>query len=151
MENLPRRPSSEGLNEEPRPSPSSVLDKGGEDEDTSDYKAVVGWLVIVSGPGYGQGFPLSYGRNILGWDADQKFGLHFGEHERVLRKLLVITYDGTSNQFEVFRGTDAPAVYLNKQAIHGRVPLNGRHRLKLSEVEVIFVPFCSPQFDWQRD
>src|SRR3954453_11732558 len=63
----------------PRRSPKVALESEPEKPADDSTDPVVGWLVIVSGPGRGGFCRLGYGQNSIGRDAEERVRLEFGD------------------------------------------------------------------------
>jgi hypothetical protein len=110
---------------------------------------VVGWLVIIGGPGQGQALPLGYGRNSIARGAKARISLDFGDLEISRDEHAVITYDPKGRRFYLQHGGGTNLTYLNEQPVLVPTELQGKEIIWLGQTQLRFVPFCGEDFDWQ--
>jgi hypothetical protein len=110
---------------------------------------VVGWVVIVEGPGKGIFLPLGYGMNSLGRDKSERVCLDFGDEGISRTQHAIITYDPRGRQFYVQHGGGKNLTYLGDQPLLMPAPLQSNAEILLSQTKLRFVPFCGENFDWQ--
>ncbi|MCY1535298.1 hypothetical protein D9M68_706950 [compost metagenome] len=109
---------------------------------------VVGWLVVIAGPGKGASRSLSYGVNTVGRGADQAVVLDFGDDGISRSHHLGIVYDARNRTFYAQPGTGRSLSYVGEQPLLTPVALSGSVDLTLGNTTLRFVPFCGPDFDW---
>ncbi|EXJ09115.1 FHA domain-containing protein [Nitrincola nitratireducens] len=109
---------------------------------------VVGWVVIVDGPGKGAALPLGYGMNTIG-RANCRITLNFGDMEVSREPHANITYDPRGRCYYVNHGGGKNLTYLNNAPVLQPVLLNGGEQMQLGATTLKFVPFCGMDFDWQ--
>ncbi|MFM8355669.1 MAG: FHA domain-containing protein [Gammaproteobacteria bacterium] len=117
-------------------------------------EAVLGWLVVVRGPGLGKSFVLTMGLQRIGRATSQQVSLDFGSQSDSTisrEEHAVLQYDRRARAF--FLAQKNNNVYLNGE----RVGLNQERQLNnLDEIEIgestrlRFVAFCGPEFDWSE-
>lgn len=111
-------------------------------------KPVVGWLVCVEGPNYGEDFRLVAGRNFIG--RANNMDVVLSKDMAVSRnKHLVIIYDPVQNEFIVQAGESKELAYHNGKAIIEPTKVNANDTIKLGESILMLVPFCSDTFSWE--
>lgn len=111
---------------------------------------VVGWVVIVDGPGKGIFLPLGYGMNSLGRDKNERVCLDFGDEGISRTQHAIITYDPRGRKFYVQHGGGKNLTYLGEQPLLMPAPLHGNEEILLSQTKLRFVPLCGENFDWQE-
>jgi hypothetical protein len=111
---------------------------------------VVGWLVVVKGPGRGHAVPLGHGINTIGRGEGQRPRVNFGDGCISRKDHVKVTYDGKTRRFYVSQGTSVKLAHLNGQPVLQVYPLATGDRLSLGETELAFVPFCGTEFDWDQ-
>ena len=122
------------------PPPGTEVPKGG---------PVVGWVVVVDGPGTGQARALGYGANPLGRGADARVRLDFGD-DRISRQAhAIVTYDPRGRKFYLQPGGSTNLTYLGDAAVLIPTVLEGMQDFSIGATTLRFVPFCGPDFDWQ--
>ncbi len=129
--------------------------------DTSDYSEhtvhyfqksigadpVVGWLVCTEGVHRGEDFKIIAGRNFIGRSGTMDISL--SADKTVSRdKHAILTYDPRSNMFIIQPGDSSKHCYLNNQPLTFPAQLNARDRITLGATQLVFVPFCTPDFNW---
>jgi len=110
---------------------------------------VVGWLVIIDGPGKGQALKIGYGQNSVGRAAGQRIQLDFGDDQISREGHAFITYDPKGRKFYVQNGGGSNLIYAGNDPILVPTELGGVMDLSLGKTVVRFVPFCGSGFDWQ--
>jgi hypothetical protein len=114
-----------------------------------DVDPVVGWLVVVSGPGLGKSVTLGAGMNTLGRDTESSVPLPFGDTQISAADHLRIIYDNESRSFFVAPGSGRNVSRLNKMIIATTMPLPNHSVLSISKnTHLKFVAFCDENFDW---
>ncbi|WP_244442657.1 FHA domain-containing protein [Azospirillum lipoferum] len=117
---------------------------------TAPDEPVVGWLVIVEGPGRGTSRPLGYGMNSIGRAEGQRVRLDLGDNEISRQQHAQLTYDPRGRKFYLRHGEGANLTYVGDQPVLTPVELHGGEFIGLGSKTVLrFVPFCGPDFDWQ--
>jgi hypothetical protein len=152
------RPAQSGGEEKTvlfRPSPNrgegtmfNPLAPTGETGGASD-DPVVGWLVIVKGPGRGNAVRLGYGWNSIGRDASQRACLNFGDSQISRLNHAKLLYDPRARKFTLTLGEGTNPTYLRDEALLGPTPVQTGDRIQMGDTELLFVALCSDTFDWQ--
>lgn len=109
---------------------------------------VVGWLVVIDGPGMGRSLPLGYGMNIIGRGARNRVVLDFGDQQISEEDHFRIAYDRENRRFHLVPGRGTNLVYLDGAPLLTPVELAGQRDLKVGSSLIRFVPFCSADWDW---
>lgn len=110
---------------------------------------VVGWLVVVFGPGRGNALPLGYGLNGIGRGPRARVRLDYGDLEISRDQHAVISYDPKGRRFYLQHGGGTNLTYLNQQPVLLPSELKGDEIIVLGQTRLRFVPFCGANFDWQ--
>ena len=118
-------------------------------EDRAMDDPVVGWLVIVEGPGKGHAMQLGYGSNPLGRGATDRVKLDFGDDQISRNGHAVVTYDPRGRQFYVQHGGGTNLTYLGDQPVLAPVELPALSHIGIGNTILRFVPLCGAEFDWQ--
>lgn len=110
---------------------------------------VVGWLVVVAGPGKGRALQLGYGANTLGRGNTDRVSLNFGD-ERISRSgHATVTYDPRGRRFYLQHGGGTNLTYLGEQPVLAPTELPALSHIILGDTTLRFVPLCGEDFDWQ--
>lgn len=109
---------------------------------------VVGWLVIIAGPGRGEALPLSYGVNDIGSGPGARVRLNFGDAAITPDNHAAIIYTTRSRRFYLAQSTASEA-WLNGQPVRESVELAGGETVRFGQTHMRFVPLCGPEFDWR--
>lgn len=108
---------------------------------------VAGWLVCTEGVHRGEDFKIIAGRNFIGRSGAMDISL--SADKTVSRdKHAILTYDPRSNTFIIQPGDSSKRCYLNNQPLLLPAQLNARDRITLGATQLVFVPFCTPDFNW---
>jgi hypothetical protein len=110
---------------------------------------VVGWLVVIKGPGLGQSLPIGVGMNTVGRDSSARVAIAFGDktisgsdHARVI-------YDDDTRAFFISHGSGKSITKVNGQMVATVLPLANYDVIELTKTtHVRFVAFCNEHFDW---
>lgn len=109
---------------------------------------VVGWLVVVDGPGAGSSLRLGSGQNSLGRGQEARVKLDFGDSQISRSTHALVSYDPKGNRFYVQQGTGTNLTYLNGEPVLAPTPLPSGSELVLGETTLRFVAFCDNDFNW---
>lgn len=110
---------------------------------------VVGWLVIVDGPGKGQALKIGYGQSAIGRAQGQRIQIDFGDDQISREDHGFITYDPKGRKFYVQLGGGANLIYVGDSPVLAPTELTPNTTLTLGATTLRFVPLCGSDFDWQ--
>lgn len=127
-------------------------------EDTTPVKEfmsdpVVGWVVIIQGPGKGISLPLGNGNNSIGRGNNQRVVLDFGDASLSRDSHAIITYDPRGRQFYLRSGdgsTNLTYLDIDGQVTPVLMPtalLNGQCIL-VGSTTLKFIALCGIDFGW---
>lgn len=117
----------------------------------ADVGLVVGWMVVIAGPGRGRSFSLGYGWNSVGRDVTQTVCLDFGDGQVSRENHCAITYDGRNRAYYIQHGGSRNLTYLNDQPVLSPTEIGEDAVISLGDTTLKLVKFCSEVFDWQDD
>jgi hypothetical protein len=149
----PPPPVDDGATRLVRPSSRSRKENAPETAPANDLPEgpVVGWLVVVEGPGRGRSVTLGYGMNPIGRDPGNRVCLSFGDQLISRQKHATITYDPRGKKFFIQHGESSNLTYLGNQPVLVPAELKGGELIRLgSETVLKFVPLCGEDFDWEE-
>lgn len=111
---------------------------------------VVGWLVVVDGPGRGASAELGYGMNSVGRAPTERVQLDFGDEEISRSQHCLVTYDPKSRKFFIQHGGGRNLTYIgsDEQPVLAPVELKPDEEIGIGATKLRFVPFCGEGFDW---
>lgn len=109
---------------------------------------VVGWLVVISGPGKGISIELGYGVNKIGRESDQRVSLDFGDDEISRQAHAAIVYDPKSRRFFIQHGDGVNLTYVNEEPVIQSLPLSGNEVISIGNTRLMFIPLCGDGFEW---
>ncbi|MEM8936394.1 MAG: FHA domain-containing protein [Pseudomonadota bacterium] len=135
----------------PRARSSSAAGAGSsenKDVESSAADFVVGWLVILRGPGMGRSLSLGYGLNTIGREPDQRVCLDFGDMSISRSSHCSIAYDQRNRQFSILHGGGQNLTYLGDEPVFEPKPLSAGAEILVGDTLLGFVPLCGPEFDW---
>ncbi|SHI87987.1 FHA domain-containing protein [Cycloclasticus pugetii] len=110
---------------------------------------VVGWLVVVKGPGRGMSLPLGYGLNSIGRGEEAGVKLDFGDEEISRNSHCQIAYDHKNKKFYIQHGGGQNLTYLEDQPVLSSCELNNNMTISLGSTTLKFVQLCDDAFDWE--
>jgi len=117
--------------------------------DSFDSEPVVGWLVVIDGPGKGQGLKLGYGVNSIGRGPESRVSLDFGDEEISRQTHAMLTYDTKGRKFYIQHGGGTNLTYLGDSPVLQPHEITGREVISIGNTKLTFVPFCGPDFEWK--
>lgn len=110
---------------------------------------VVGWLVVVGGPGRGRSIELGYGMNIIGRNPGNRVVLDFGDDQISGDDHFRVAYDGTHRQFHLVPGRGTNLVYLGGDPLLAPVALASGNELSVGSTRLRFVALCDAGWSWE--
>ena len=110
----------------------------------------VGWLVVVRGAGQGRFVAIGNGSNSVGRDEDERISVDFGDETISRRGHSTITYDPQGKQFYLQHGAGKNLTYLEGNPVLAPTELAGFSKITIGNTELLFVPLCCEQFDWEE-
>ena len=122
-------------------------EQGAKDDAMSD--PVVGWLVVVKGPGKGRGLRLGYGSNSIGRGQTDRVNLDFGDDQISRSNHAVVTYDPRGRKYYVQHGGGTNLTYLEDAPVLAPTELPALSHIAIGNTVLRFVPLCGDAFDWQ--
>ncbi len=112
---------------------------------------VVGWVVVVGGPGLGAHRPVYEGNNTLGRSKGQRIPLDFGDDSISAEEQAYIRYDSIDRAFLFVPNlAKTNIVSINNKKPTGAVPLQAMDVITVGHTQLAFVPFCGEEFDWSE-
>lgn len=110
---------------------------------------VVGWLVVLDGPGKGNHRAIYNGSNTIGRSSSQRIAIDFGDDTISGEQQAFLVYDGRKRQFSLVPNLGRPnLVQLNESALLANAELKARDRITMGRTTLLFMPLCGPDFDW---
>lgn len=110
---------------------------------------VVGWLVIVGGPGLGAFRPIFEGNNTVGRGTNNRIPLDFGDDSISSEEQAYVRYDPTDRSFLLVPNMSKTNVITHNESRPAQpVPLNAMDLITMGRTQLVFVPFCGADFDW---
>lgn len=110
---------------------------------------VVGWLVVIKGPGRGNALRLGHGWNTMGRDAGQRVRLDFGDAQISRVNHAKFLYDPRARKFTITQGDGLNPTYVRGEALIAPTEINTHDVIQVGETELMFVALCGKDFDWQ--
>lgn len=129
--------------------PSSKESLGvGDKNDSFVAEPVVGWLVIIEGPGKGNFVKLGFGMNAIGRSSDSRVSIDFGDDQISRENHALLTYDTKNQKFYIQHGGGANLTYLGNAPVLQPYELTGNEVISIGNTKLYFVPFCGANFNW---
>ena len=129
--------------------PRSTAEQMHADATDTPEDPVVGWLVVIDGPGKGKSVQLGYGMNSIGRSPEERVALIFGDEEISRKGHAAIVYDPRGRKFYIQHGDGTNLTYIGDAPVLQPTELKGWEHVSIGRTKLMFVPFCSQQFDWQ--
>jgi hypothetical protein len=112
---------------------------------------VVGFLIIVGGPGLGSYRPIFEGNNTIGRSKDNRIPIDFGDDAISNEAQAYLRYDSSDRSFLFVPNlAKTNVVSVNDKRPVGPVPLQPMDVITLGRTQVAFLPFCGSEFDWSE-
>jgi hypothetical protein len=112
---------------------------------------VVGWLVVVGGPGLGAFRPIYEGNNAIGRAPGQRIPIDFGDNTISSEEQAYIRYDAADRSFLLVPNlAKTNIVAVNNKRPTGAVKLAAMDMITMGRTQLAFVPFCGEEFDWSE-
>lgn len=112
---------------------------------------VVGWLVVVGGPGYGGFRPIFEGRNKIGRLSSLDIPLDFGDNG-ISKQQAIIHYDPRDRKFLFIPELDVENfAYINDAKPTTPMELSASDLVEIAATKLRFVPLCGEDFDWSEN
>jgi hypothetical protein len=112
---------------------------------------VVGWLVVIKGPGRGKAVRLGNHWNSIGRDADQRARIDFGDGHISRRNHARVNYEPRSRKFMITIGEGINPTYVRGENLLAPTELKTGDRIEIGETELMLVAVCGENFDWESD
>lgn len=109
---------------------------------------VVGWVVVVKGPGRGHYRPLFCGNNAISRSDSAAVSLPFGDNRISRETHAFVVYDELGRKFFLRDTGQVNLVRLNGSVVMGPSELKAHDQISIGETVLEFVPFCTSNFDW---
>jgi len=110
---------------------------------------VVGWVVVVGGPGIGNYRPVFEGNNSVGRAPQNRVSIDFGDEAISSEEQAYIRYDSSDRSFLFVPNlAKTNVVSVNNKKPTGAVSLNQMDVIVMGRTQLVFVPFCGTDFDW---
>ena len=133
--------------DEPSGSPGATI---AWDREKTGIIPVVGWLVNVEGSECGRDYRIRSGQNSIGRAQNMDICIQ-GDDTISEQQHAFLSYDPRGRQFRLRQGTESGLVYLNGEMVEASAALKAYDRVRLGETELVFIPFCGENFQWQDD
>ncbi len=125
------------------------LSPTGTSSPTDEIDPVVGWLIIIKGPGRGKAVQLGYGWNTIGRDASQRARLDFGDPQISRVNHARLLYDPKSRKFTLTLGESPNPTYVRDEVVLGPTKLENGDKIQFGDTIILFHGLCGETFDWQ--
>ncbi len=126
-----------------------TMRQAGVEMDAGSFDPVVGWLVVVDGPGRGKAVNIYAGMNSLGRAHGQRISVDFGDASISSEGAAFVTFEPKRGTFHINHGGKANIVYLNDEAVLAPMPLVHGSTIGIGETKLRFVQLCGPDFTWE--
>ncbi|GEM_PF-2140247 len=128
--------------------PGAIVEAEATEPSEDTDAPVIGWLVIVDGPGKGKGFSFSYGDQSIGRGTENSLVLDFGDTGISREAHANVMYDPQVKEFYLTRGGNNVYHQGNRVPGNGEVNLQSGDNILLGGTTLKFVALCGKDFDW---
>jgi hypothetical protein len=138
---------------EPEAPPRTVLVRGRQkiEHGVFERDPVVGFLIIVGGPGLGSFRPIFEGNNTVGRSPENRIPINFGDDAISNEAQAYVRYDSSDRSFLFVPNlAKTNVVSVNDKRPAGPVSLQPMDVITLGRTQVAFLPFCGSDFDWSE-
>jgi hypothetical protein len=112
---------------------------------------VVGWLVIVGGPGLGAFRPVFEGNNTIGRASTNRIPIDYGDEAISSEEQAYLRYDSNDRAFLfVPNMAKTNVVSVNSKRPTTAVELVAMDVITMGRTQLVFMPFCGSEFDWSE-
>jgi hypothetical protein len=112
---------------------------------------VVGWLVVVGGPGLGAFRPIYEGNNTIGRAPTQRIPINFGDEAISSEEQAYLRYDSIDRKFLLVPNlAKTNIIAVNDKKPTSAVELSAMDLITVGRTQLAFVPFCGVEFDWSE-
>jgi hypothetical protein len=112
---------------------------------------VVGWLVVIAGPGRGRYRQIGEGSNPIGRASTQRIPLDFGDDAISSEKQAYLIYDPQQRDFLLVPNLErSNLVSLNGTRVMIPATLKAGDIIAMGQTKLYFQPLCGPNFDWSE-
>lgn len=120
----------------------------GATEPDPNFDPVVGWVVIVDGPGRGNYRPVCYGQNAIGRGDNLRIMIDYGDQRISREPHAFLIYDEVERKFFVRDNGKSNIVRLNGNMVLSPSELHDRDRITIGQTTLIFIALCDAGFNW---
>lgn len=108
---------------------------------------VVGWLVCIEGPHFGEDFRLKAGRNFVGRAPSMDVAI--ASDATVSRERhAVLVYEPRKNMFIMQPGDSKELCYLNDDVVLAATEAKVNDIILIGKTKLMLIPCCSEAFNW---
>jgi hypothetical protein len=112
------------------------------------FDPVVGWLVIIDGPGRGTSLPIYYGQNSIGRGSEQRVVIDFGDQRISRDSHAYVIYDDQQRKFYVRDNGKSNLVRHRGNVVMAPTEIADRDELRIGDTTLMFIALCNTSFDW---
>ena len=116
---------------------------------TAEIRPVAGWLVCTAGPNRGRSHEIHSDNNFVGRGGICDIDLE-GDGSISQGQPFVVTYDARDRAFYCGLMNGCDLVRLNGTPLLSTARMNAGDKLSIGRTELLFVPLCGPDFDWNE-
>ena len=129
-----------------------ATDKDAEPKFSSGVDPVVGWLVVIDGPGRGRAVQLGPGANSIGRDPSERAAFAFGDDQISSKAHANIMYDEDERAFFIAHVSGTNLTRLNGTLVGNLTPIKSGDIVQLGKkTKARFMAFCDATFDWSDE
>lgn len=130
--------------------PLTGVGEASADAQANEDGPVVGWLVVVDGPGKGRCRSIFNGLNNVGRAPEQRIPLDFGDTKISREGHMQVIFDDRNNDYFIKDNGKTNLVRMNGEPVLSNMPLISGATIELGETTLMFVALCNEQFSWTQ-
>lgn len=115
----------------------------------TNTEPVVGWLICVRGPHFGESFSITSGRNSIGRNSTNSVCL--SKDDTVSReKHAWLVFEPRKKRFVAQPGEASGLAYVNGEEVLQPVELHEKEVIEFGNTKLMLIPLCGENFSWEE-
>lgn len=115
----------------------------------TNTEPVVGWLICVRGPHFGESFSITSGRNSIGRNSTNSVCL--SKDDTVSReKHAWLVFEPRKKRFVAQPGEASGLAYVNGEEVLQPVELHEKEVIEFGNTKLMLIPLCGESFSWEE-
>ncbi len=119
------------------------------DDEFEGNDPVVGWLVCIEGPQWGQDYKIRNEKNFIGRSEEMHIQIN-GDNAISRRNHAIVTYNPLKRNFFLIPGDGVGLVFHNNEAVFSPIELTAYDVIQMGKSKFLFIPLCGIHFEWEK-